>query len=152
MGGVSSKEEILARLDELDKKELALNIQLRDLQKQLNEIVPDDEKVKVNENLGREGEYDEIPEVGQRQNNKKNTKKNKNQKKKRRRDESDDEEESEEDEDDDDDDDEEKCVLQVQLFKLAENSHLLRFIKKSGQLDDFYKNMQIISDLAKEIL
>ena len=37
-----------------------------------------------------------------------------------------------------DDDDEEKCVLQVQLFKLAENSHLLRFIKKSGQLDDFY--------------
>ena len=105
MGGVSSKEEILARLDELDKKELALNIQLRDLQKQLNEIVPDDEKVKVNENLGREGEYDEIPEVGQRQNNKKNTKKNKNQKKKRRRDESDDEEESEEDEDEDDDDD-----------------------------------------------
>ena len=108
MGGVSSKEEILARLDELDKKELALNIQLRDLQKQLNEIVPDDEKVKVNENLGREGEYDEIPEVGQRQNNKKNTKKNKNQKKKRKKDESEDEEESDEvdDEDDDDDDDE----------------------------------------------
>ena len=108
MGGVSSKEEILARLDELDKKELALNIQLRDLQKQLNEIVPDDEKVKVNENLGREGEYDDIPEIGQKNNNKKNMKNNKNQKKKRKRDESEDEEESDEvdDEDDDDDDDE----------------------------------------------
>ena len=108
MGGVSSKEEILARLDELDKKELALNIQLRDLQKQLNEIVPDDEKVKVNENLGREGEYDDIPEVGQKKNNKKNMKNNKNQKKIRKRDESEDEEESDEvdDEDDDDDDDE----------------------------------------------
>ncbi len=108
MGGVSSKEEILARLDELDKKELALNIQLRDLQKQLNEIVPDDEKVKVNENLGREGEYDDIPEIGQKNNNKKNMKNNKNQKKKRKKDESEDEEESDEvdDEDDDDDDDE----------------------------------------------
>ena len=108
MGGVSSKEEIIARLDELDKKELALNIQLRDLQKQLNEIVPDDEKVKVNENLGREGEYDDIPEIGQKNNNKKNMKNNKNQKKKRKKDESEDEEESDEvdDEDDDDDDDE----------------------------------------------
>ena len=104
MGGVSSKEEILARLDELDKKELALNIQLRDLQKQLNEIVPDDEKVKVNENLGREGEYDEIPEVGQRQNNRKNMKKNRNGKKKRKRDESDEDDESDDDDDDQDDD------------------------------------------------
>ncbi len=29
MGGVSSKEKILARIDELDKNELTLNIQLR---------------------------------------------------------------------------------------------------------------------------
>ncbi len=54
--------------------------------------------------------------------------------------------------DDDDDDDEEKCVLQVQLFKLAKDLHLLRFIKKSGQLGDFYENMKIISNLAEEIL
>ena len=46
----------------------------------------------------------------------------------------------------------EESVLQVQLFKLTDDSHLLRFIKKSGQLDDFYENMQIISDLAEEIL
>lgn len=52
MGGVASKEAITARLDELDKKELELNIKLKELQMQLNELVPDEEKIKVNENLG----------------------------------------------------------------------------------------------------
>ena len=83
MGGVSTKEEIIARLDELDRKELALNIQLRDLQKQLNDIVPDEEKVKVNENLGREDDIAEINEVGnsnKRNKMKENTKRSQNQK------------------------------------------------------------------------
>ena len=105
MGGVSTKEEIIARLDELDRKELALNIQLRDLQKQLNDIVPDEEKVKVNENLGREDDIAEINEVGnsnKRNKMKENTKRSQNQKRNKRRD------ESEGDDDDDDDDDEEE--------------------------------------------
>ena len=60
MGGVSTKEEIIARLDELDKKEYELNVQLRDLQLKLNELVPDEDKIKVNEKLGKMGEYPEI--------------------------------------------------------------------------------------------
>ena len=110
MGGVSTKEEIIARLDELDRKELALNIQLRDLQKQLNDIVPDEEKVKVNENLGREDDIAEINEVGnsnKRNKMKENTKRSQNQKRNKRRDESDDDE-SEGDDDDDDDDEEDE--------------------------------------------
>lgn len=52
MGGVASKEVITGRLDELDKKELEVNIKLKELQMQLNDIVPDEEKIKVNEHLG----------------------------------------------------------------------------------------------------
>ena len=52
MGGVASKEVIKGRLDELDKKELEVNIKLKELQMQLNDIVPDEEKIKVNEHLG----------------------------------------------------------------------------------------------------
>ena len=54
MGGVASKEVIKGRLDELDKKELEVNIKLKELQMQLNDIVPDEEKIKVNEHLGVE--------------------------------------------------------------------------------------------------
>ena len=38
-----------AKLDELDKQEFTVNLHLKDLQLQLNKIVPDEEKVKVNE-------------------------------------------------------------------------------------------------------
>lgn len=51
MGGSSSKQDILANLEELDKKELDLNLKLKDLQIQLNEMVPDEEKIKVNNKL-----------------------------------------------------------------------------------------------------
>ena len=56
MGGVASKETITTRLDELDKKELEVNKKLKELQMQLNDIVPDEEKIKVNEHLGVENE------------------------------------------------------------------------------------------------
>lgn len=55
MGGISTKEEIVARLDELDKKELEVNLKLRDLQIQLNKMLPEEERLKVNENLGKSG-------------------------------------------------------------------------------------------------
>ena len=120
MGGVSTKEEIIARLDELDRKELALNIQLRDLQKQLNDIVPDEEKVKVNENLGREDDIAEINEVGnsnKRNKMKENTKRSQNQKRNKRRDESDDDESEGDDDDDDDDDEEEEKESEEEITK-----------------------------------
>ena len=47
MGGISTKEEIIARLDQLDKEEININKQLRELQIELNGIVPVKDRVKV---------------------------------------------------------------------------------------------------------
>ena len=47
MGGISTKEEIIARLDVLDKEEIYINKQLRELQLELNGIVPVKDRVKV---------------------------------------------------------------------------------------------------------
>ena len=51
MGGSSSKQDIVAKLEELDKKELDLNLKLKDMQVQLNGMVPKEEQIKVNQQL-----------------------------------------------------------------------------------------------------
>ena len=52
MGGINTKEQVVSKLKKLDKKELELNIKLRDLQLKLNQMVPEEERVRVNEYLG----------------------------------------------------------------------------------------------------
>ena len=52
MGAVATREEIISKLEQLDQKELDLNLKLKDLQVQLNGMVPDEEKIKVNDKLG----------------------------------------------------------------------------------------------------
>ena len=47
MGGISSKEAIIERLDTLDREEININKQLRELQIELNGIVPVKDRVKV---------------------------------------------------------------------------------------------------------
>ena len=51
MGSSSSKQDIVTKLEELDKKELDLNLKLKDMQIELNGMVPKNEQIKVNENL-----------------------------------------------------------------------------------------------------
>ena len=51
MGGSSSKQDILANLEELDKKELDLNLKLKDMQVELNGMLPKNEQIKVNQSL-----------------------------------------------------------------------------------------------------
>ena len=51
MGGSSSKQDIMAKLEELDKQELDLNLKLKDMQVELNGMVPKEEQIKVNQNL-----------------------------------------------------------------------------------------------------
>ncbi len=51
MGAVATREEIISKLEQLDQKELDLNLKLKDLQVQLNGMVPDEEKIKVNAKL-----------------------------------------------------------------------------------------------------
>ena len=43
------------------------------------------------------------------------------------------------------------CVINIELFK-TENGHLLRFLRKSGDLEDFYKNLKIMYSYAEELV
>ena len=47
----SSKRELMAQLDELDQQELQMNLKLKQMQTQLNGMVPKEERVKVNKDL-----------------------------------------------------------------------------------------------------
>ena len=103
MGGGASKEQITARLDELDKKELEINLKLKDLQIQLNEMLPEEERIKVNENLRADGE---IPEMGEYTPSEAPS--NKKESKKKGKEDSDSEEEEEEEEEEESENEEEE--------------------------------------------
>jgi hypothetical protein len=60
--------------------------------------------------------------------------------------------EDNEGEDDDDDIRKKECILQVKIFESINGGYLLRFVKKSGQLDSYYQNLEKVIDLVKEIL
>ena len=51
MGAVATREEIISKLEQLDQKELDLNLKLKELQVKLNGMVPEEEKIKVNASL-----------------------------------------------------------------------------------------------------
>ena len=79
MGGISTQEEIVARLDKLDLEEININKQLRELQIELNGIVPVRDRVKVKSEY-----FDNIStgELGKNKENKENKDKNNNKKEK----------------------------------------------------------------------
>ena len=56
MGANATKEQLNEKLNELDKQEIEVNLKLKELQMQLNKIIPDEEKIKVNEELTGEPE------------------------------------------------------------------------------------------------
>jgi serine/threonine protein kinase len=60
--------------------------------------------------------------------------------------------EDNEGEDDDDDIRKKECILQVKIFESINGGYLLRFVKKSGQLDSYYQNLEKVINLVKEIL
>ena len=43
------------------------------------------------------------------------------------------------------------CIIQVKLFKLKNDEHLLRFVKKSGELEVYYNNLEKIIELIKKL-
>ena len=45
-----------------------------------------------------------------------------------------------------------KCIIQVKLFENINKEYLLRFAKKNGELEDYFKNVGKINDLVKKIL
>jgi len=44
------------------------------------------------------------------------------------------------------------CIIQVKLFESINGGYLLRFMKKSGELEDYYKNLKKVMSLIQEIL
>ena len=51
MGSSSSKQDIMKRLEELDQKELQMNLQLKKMQTKLNSMLPKNEQIKINKDL-----------------------------------------------------------------------------------------------------
>ena len=45
-----------------------------------------------------------------------------------------------------------ECIIQVKLFENNNKEYLLRFAKKCGELEDYYKNVDKINDLVKNFL
>jgi len=43
------------------------------------------------------------------------------------------------------------CVIQCKLYQSSEGGHILKFSKRNGELDDFYKNLQTIISLVKKL-
>ena len=44
------------------------------------------------------------------------------------------------------------CVIQVKMYESINGGYLLRFVKKSGELEDYYKHLESIISLAKQSL
>ena len=81
------------------------------------------------------------------ENNNKNKDENKNKEEKGEEE----DEEEEEEENDDNKIEEEKSKIDVKLFKIKDNEYLLSFIKKEGDLEEFYNNVEKIAEQVKNI-
>ena len=66
-------------------------------------------------------------------------------------DEKNEEEEEEEEENYDNKIKEEKNKIKVKLFKNKDDEYLLSFIKKAGELEEFYNNIKKITEQVKKI-
>ena len=66
-------------------------------------------------------------------------------------------ENQEEEEEEDDDDNNVKffetaCSIQIELYVYEKNIYLLRYVRKSGELDDFYKILKYINNCVDDII
>ena len=44
------------------------------------------------------------------------------------------------------------CVIQIAIFQSLNGGYLLRFMKKEGEIEDYYKNLESIKSIIKAIL
>ena len=66
-------------------------------------------------------------------------------------DEMDDEEDNENEDDEDEDEEGDDIIVQIKLYQTSDG-HLLRFIKKRGNRNDFLDKFIILSKLVEEII
>ena len=44
------------------------------------------------------------------------------------------------------------CIIQIALFQSLNGGYLVRFVKKEGEIEDYYKNLDSIKSIIKKIL
>ena len=44
------------------------------------------------------------------------------------------------------------CVIQIKLFQSLNGGYYVRFVKKEGEIEDYYKNLESIKSIIKKIL
>ena len=44
------------------------------------------------------------------------------------------------------------CVIKCKMYQDLNGGHILKFTKKDGELDDFYKNLETIISFVKKLL
>ena len=49
-------------------------------------------------------------------------------------------------------DNNEECTIQLKLYKSEDNEFILRFLRKDGELSEYYAKLDKIIDLAKKLL
>ena len=48
--------------------------------------------------------------------------------------------------------DQKNCVIQIKLFKSINGGYIVRFVKKEGEIEDYYKNLDNIKSIIKKTL
>ena len=48
--------------------------------------------------------------------------------------------------------DQKDCVIQIKLFQSLNGGYIVRFVKKEGEIEDYYKNLDDIKSIIKKIL
>ena len=43
-------------------------------------------------------------------------------------------------------------IIKIELFKSNNKNHLLRFLKKSGEMEDYYKNLKKIYSIVEKLV
>ena len=61
-------------------------------------------------------------------------------------------EKKDDEEDDDDGVNKVESSIQVKLYKSLNNGYLVRFVKKSGSMEDYYKNLDVIKEVIRKVL
>jgi len=48
--------------------------------------------------------------------------------------------------------DKKDCVIQIKLFQSLNGGYIVRFVKKEGEIEDYYKNLDSIKSIIKKII
>ena len=117
------------------------------------EIEPSEYKLKFKATFKkREYENEEIEESIKKELEKLNLDEEKEIKKEKKEEEEEEQDEQEEQEENDDDIFKQVCSIKIELYEYGDKKHLLRYVRKKGELDEFYDLVKFINSCVDDIL